>query len=152
MAQDINKVTIIGRLTRDPEVKFLPSGTAIMEFSIASNDRIKRGENWEDKASFFDCTTFGRQAETLGEYLHKGSQVGIDGKLSQDTWQDKQTGQNRSKVKIIAERVQMLGGKGGGSGQSQEQRQEQSGEENQEPQFFQQGATAPSGNDDPVPF
>jgi single-strand DNA-binding protein len=156
MADDINVLTIAGRLTRDPITKYLPSGTAVCEFSIASNSRVKRGEQWEDKASFFDCTAFGRTAEVIGEYLHKGSQVGIVGRITQDSWEDKETGAKRSKVKIIAEKMQMFGGKPNGGGQSRdEQRQSESGEGSQEPQEqplkdpFNSGAVAPDGE---IPF
>lgn len=146
MAQDTNIVVIVGRLTRDPEAKYLPSGTAVMDFSIASNDRVKQGDEWVDKASFFDCTIFGRQAEVLPEFLTKGQQVCVNGKLVQETWQDKQSGGNRSKVKIIANNVQMLGGKPG-SGSRDQQRQAESGEESQErPETT---TTAPTGD---VPF
>lgn len=132
MAEDINVVVLNGRLTRDPETKFLPSGTALCEFSIASNSRVKRGDQWEDKGSFFDCTAFGFTAEFVGKYLTKGSAVTVFGRLTQDSWEDKTTGAKRSKVKIIAEKVQGQGGKGSGGQSRDEQRQSESGEGSQE--------------------
>ena len=107
-----NHVCIVGNLTRDPELKYLQSGTAVSDISIAVNESFK-GKDGEKKESvnFFDCTLFGRTAEVCAEYCHKGSTVLLDGRLKQDQWQDKETGKNRSKVKIIVERLVLLGGK-----------------------------------------
>jgi len=115
MAEDINRVVLIGRLTRDAELKSIASGQAVTKFSVAVNRRKKNGDQWEDEASFFDVVLWGRQGEILHQYLLKGKQVCIDGELRQDRWQ--QDGQNRSKVEIVASNVQLLGG-GGGSGGS----------------------------------
>ncbi|TVR67606.1 MAG: single-stranded DNA-binding protein [Spirochaetaceae bacterium] len=120
---DINRVVLVGRLVRDAEQKYTPGGLAICEFSVAINNRRKQGDEWVDEANFFDVTLFGRQGEAIQRYLLKGKQVGIDGRLKQDRWQDKETGQNRSKVNIIADNVMLLGSSsdgpgGGGSGGS----------------------------------
>ena len=112
-----NKVILVGNLTRDLELRFTPQGTAVAEFGIAIN------ETWKDKSgqkqesvSFFDCTLFGKSAEGLADYLKKGRKILVDGKLRQDRWQDEKTGQNRSKIKILVDRVTFLGGaKDGGS-------------------------------------
>lgn len=149
MAEDINVVILNGRLTRDPETKCLPSGTEVCEFSIASNARVKRGDHWEDKGSFFDCTAFSHTAGFVGQYLKKGSAVTVLGRLTQDTWNDKTTGEKRSKVKIIAEKVQ---GQGSGKGQSRdEQRQSESGEESQDKPANPWADTQPPATDE-VPF
>ena len=117
MAEDINRVVLIGRLTRDAEQKSIASGQTVTKFSIAVNRRRKNGDQWEDEASFFDVVLWGRQGEILHQYLLKGKQVCVDGELRQDRWQ--QDGQNRSKVEIVASNVQLLGGgSGGGSGSS----------------------------------
>jgi single-strand DNA-binding protein len=118
---DLNHVSLIGRLTRDAEYKVLPSGQAVCNFSIAVNRRRKNGDSWEDEANYFDIVLWGKQADSLNRYLVKGKQIGIDGELRQDRWQ--QDGQNRSKVVISAINVQLLGGGpgqggGGGGGQS----------------------------------
>jgi single-strand DNA-binding protein len=116
---DLNHVSLIGRLTRDAEYKVLPSGQAVCNFSIAVNRRRKNGDSWEDEANYFDIVLWGKQADSLNRYLVKGKQIGIDGELRQDRWQ--QDGQNRSKVVISAINVQLLGGgpgQGGGTGQS----------------------------------
>lgn len=107
----MNSVCIIGNLTRDPELRHLPSGTEVCEFGIAVNS--KKGD--EERADFFDVTTFGKQAEVCAQYLAKGRKVAIEGRLQQDRWQT-QEGENRSKVKIVANRVDFLTPKGEGDG------------------------------------
>jgi len=108
---DLNHVVLIGRLTRDAELKYTAGGQAVCKFSIAVNRRKKVGDQWEDEANFFDIVLWGKQGESLQSYLVKGKMVGIDGELRQDRWQ--QDGQNRSKVEIIANYLQLLGGGGG---------------------------------------
>jgi single-strand DNA-binding protein len=111
---DINHVVLVGRLTRDAELKSIASGQAVCKFSIAVNRSRKNGEQWEDEPNFFDVVVWGRQGESLHQYLVKGKLVGVDGELRQDRWQ--QDGQNRSKVEIVANKIQLLGGsQGGGS-------------------------------------
>ena len=109
---DINKVILVGRLTRDAELRYTNSGAPICKFSIAINRRKKVGDQWEDEANFFDCVLFGRQGESINQYLVKGKQVGIDGELRQNRWE--QDGQSRSKVEITAYNVMLLGGGRGG--------------------------------------
>jgi len=111
---DINHVVLIGRLTRDAELKQTSNGQAVCKFSVAVNRRRKNGDQWEDEANFFDVVVWGRQGEALNQYLTKGKMVGIDGELRQDRWQ--QDGQNRSKVEIIANYLQLLGGNPGTGG------------------------------------
>jgi single-strand DNA-binding protein len=105
---NINHVTLAGRLTRDLETRTLPSGTKICEFSIAINDSVKRGNNWEEVTYFFDCVAFGKSCDTMQRFLRKGDAIGIVGRLKQDRWQDKNSGQHRSKVVITADSVQRL--------------------------------------------
>ena len=112
---DINRVIEIGRLTRDEELSYTPGGMAVGKISIAVNRRVKKGQEWTDEVNYFDVSIFGKQAESLQRFLVKGKMVGIDGYLKQDRWQDQATGQNRSAVKIIANDIQLLGGKDGGS-------------------------------------
>jgi single-strand DNA-binding protein len=113
---DINRVVLIGRLTRDAELKYTSGGQAVCKFSIAVNRRRKNGEQWEDEANYFDVVLWGRQGENINQYLVKGKTVGLDGELRQDRWQ--QDGQNRSKVEIVANNVQLLGGNPGGGASS----------------------------------
>ena len=115
---DLNSVLLIGRLTRDAELAYSQGGSAVVTFSIASNRSVKRGDQWEEEASFFDIVYFGKPAEGLRPYLTKGKQVGIAAHLKQDRWTDRETGKGRSKISIVADGIQLLGGSGG---QSQQQ-------------------------------
>jgi len=114
MAADINHVVLVGRLTRDAELKSIASGQAVCKFSIAVNRSKKNGEQWEDEPNFFDVVLWGRRGEVLHQYLNKGKMVAVDGELRQDRWQ--QDGQNRSKVEIVANNIQLLGGNPGSGG------------------------------------
>jgi single-strand DNA-binding protein len=120
---NLNKVLLMGNLTRDPEVRYTPKGTAVTELGIAVN-RIYTGENGEkrEEVTFVDVTVWGRTAENVGEYLKKGRPVFIEGRLQLDSWEDKQSGQKRNKLKVVADNVQFLGsrGSGGGGGGSEE--------------------------------
>lgn len=110
MATDLNNVMLIGRLTKDPESKYLPSGMAVVEFSIANNYYMSnKGSN---EVNYFDVVAFGKMAETVAKYLTKGKQIAITGTLRQDRWQDKDTNMARSKVRIIMQSMQMLGAGG----------------------------------------
>ena len=121
---NLNKVMLIGNLTRDPELRHTPKGTAVAELGLAIN-RVwmdeQRGK--QEETTFVDVTLWGRQAELAQQYLAKGRPVYIEGRLNLDTWDDKATGQKRSKLKVIGENLQFLssgqGGSGGGGGSSQ---------------------------------
>lgn len=110
---DVNHVILIGRLTRDAELKYTSGGMAVCKFAIAVNRRRKNGDQWVDEASFFDIVLWGRSGESLNQYLVKGKQVAVEGELRQDRWE--QDGQSRSKIEIMANNVQLLGGNTGGS-------------------------------------
>lgn len=105
---DVNHVTIIGRLTRDAELKYTAGGQAVCKFSIAVNRRKKSGDQWIEEANFFDVVLWGKSGEAVNQYLVKGKQIAVEGELRQDRWE--QDGQNRSKVEIMANNVQLLGG------------------------------------------
>ena len=111
---DINCVVLVGRLTRDAELKYTPSGQAVCKFAIAVNRSRKNGDQWVDEANFFDIVLWGRQGEAITKFLVKGKSVAVEGELRQDRWQ--QDGQNRSKVEVVAANVQLLGGTPGSSG------------------------------------
>jgi len=120
MAGDINRVTLVGRLTRDPELKHLPSGSAVLEMGLAVNGRKQDASGqWVDKPNFFDVKVFGNQAEMLSQHLGKGRRIGVDGRLDWSSWES-QDGGKRSKVEVIAQSVQFLDsrndGEGGGGG------------------------------------
>ncbi|MAT72281.1 MAG: single-stranded DNA-binding protein [Planctomycetaceae bacterium] len=109
-----NRVILVGNLTRDPELRYISSGTAVSEIGLAVNDRVKRGDQWVDETTFVDVTLWARTAEVANEYLSKGSPVLIEGRLKLDQWE--KDGQKRSKLRVVGEKMQMLGGPGGGSG------------------------------------
>lgn len=137
-----NAVHLIGNLTRDPEVKYLQSGTAVCDLGLAINERSKVREEWTDITTFVDVTLFGKVAEVAGEYLSKGAPVLIVGKLRFEQWE--KDGQKRSKLKVVGESMQMLGGKRNADSQERPERRE---EYSQEPQRT-PGAPEP----DQIPF
>lgn len=116
----MNTVIISGNLTRDVETRFLPSGAAIGTFTIANNRKWNDKTSGEKKeeVSFVDVTAFGKQAETVAQYFKKGSPILVTGRLKQDTWEDKQTQKKRSKLGIVLESFEFMGGK---RGEAQEQ-------------------------------
>lgn len=107
-----NKVLLMGHLTRDPECKYLPSGTAVGDICIAVSHKYKdKDGNQKEETAFVDCTAFGKTAELMGKYLKKGNPLMVEGRLKQESWEDKQTGQKRSKLKVVVDSMQFLGGK-----------------------------------------
>jgi len=138
-----NKVILVGNLTRDPQVKYIPSGMAVAELGLAVNRTWfdKQSNQKKEETTFVDVTVWGRQAEIAGEYLTKGRPVLVEGRLQLDTWDDKQTNQKRSKLRVVAEQLQFLGSRtegGGGRG----------GNQQQSSSIAQEFGTPPSGFDD----
>jgi single-strand DNA-binding protein len=157
VAGSINSVIVIGNLTRDPELKATPSGTSVCSLRIAVNDQVKdqaSGE-WVEKANYFTVDVFGRQAETCAQYLTRGRQVAVSGRLRWRQWET-QDGQKREAVSIAADRVQFIGprdgGSSGGGGYQQPAAQRQN-----PPAFNNEGLDAPPAGDfaegdDDIPF
>ncbi len=112
---DLSVAVLVGRLTRDAELKYTPSGQAICHFSVATSSRVKKGDQWLDEPSFWEIDLWGKLGETLNQYLVKGKLVAVEGDMRQDKWE--KDGQSRMKVVIKANDVQLLG-TGGGSGGS----------------------------------
>ncbi|MFV1993795.1 MAG: single-stranded DNA-binding protein [Verrucomicrobiales bacterium] len=144
----LNKVMLIGNLTRDPEVRYTPKGTAVTDIGLAVNRNYTTdsGEKREE-TTFVDITLWGRTAEIAGQYLSKGRPVFVEGRLQLDSWEDKNTGDKRSKLKVVGDNIQFLGsprdGGGGGSSQGgggQAQREEFAG-----------GGSAPAPASEPAP-
>ena len=110
---DINNVTLVGRLTKDADIRYTTSGTAVLNFSVAVNESRKQGDQWVEEVSFFDATLFGKMGESIHKYMAKGKQVAISGRLQQQRWQ--KDGQNYSKVAVVANYVQLFGSAQGNS-------------------------------------
>ena len=146
-----NKVLLLGNLTRDPEVRYTPKGSAVCDLGIAVNRSYTTdaGEKREE-ATFVDVTLWGRTAEVAGEYLKKGRPVFIEGRLQLDSWDDKQTGQKRSKLKVIGETMQLLGsGRGGGGAPAEASDEDRPSSRPTQPP---KPSTQPQPDEDEIPF
>jgi single-strand DNA-binding protein len=160
---NLNKVQLIGNVTRDPEVKYTPKGSAVTDLGLAINRfyTTETGEKREE-VTFVDVTLWGRQAEVAGEYCKKGRSVYVEGRLQLDSWEDKTTGQKRNRLRVVADSMQLLGPKPGGapgvSGGEEEARSsrygrpQSSGSEQSRSEL--QAAPAPSQpeEEDDIPF
>ena len=150
-----NRVLLVGNITRDLDVKYTPSGTAVTELGLAVNDRRKTANGeWVDETTFVDVTLWGRTAEVASEYLSKGSPVLIEGRLKLDTWETE--GQKRSKLRVVGERMQMLGARSGGGGGGGTSRGGDSAQYNEseysQPANSGRGQPVPVDADDDIPF
>jgi len=113
----LNKVLLMGNFTRDPELRYLPNNTAVVSFSLAVNEVYKdKDGNKVERADFIDCEAFAKTAENIGKFFAKGRPIFIEGRLRLDQWDDKATGQKRSKIKVIAENFQFIGPPPGATG------------------------------------
>ena len=122
---NVNKVILIGNLTRDPEVRYTPKGTAVTDISLAVNRTSSSEGEKREETTFIDVTLWGRTAEVAGEYLNKGRPLYVEGRLQMDSWEDKNTGQKRTKLKVVGEKIEFLGGRdSGGSSSAPQQRSE----------------------------
>ena len=158
---NVNKVMLLGNITRDLEVRYTPKGTAVCDLGMAVN-RIRTGDNGEriEEVTYVDVTLWGRQAELAGQYLSKGRSVFIEGRLQLDQWDDKQTCQKRSRLRVVGENMQFIGGQGGSGGNqggsSAPRQQAPPSEQQQAPPQSSQGGAAAAENfdndDDDIPF
>ena len=116
--QAFNKVILAGNLTRDPELRYTPSGTAIAKFGLALNRKWKDSQSGEmrEEVTFVDVDAFGKQAELIGQYVKKGNPLLVEGRLKMDTWEDKQTQQKKSRLGVVMEGMTFLGTGGGRDG------------------------------------
>ncbi|MEM9482017.1 MAG: single-stranded DNA-binding protein [Verrucomicrobiota bacterium] len=154
---NVNKVILIGNLTRDPEFRYTPKGSAVAELGLAVNRYYTtEGGEKREETTFVDITLWGRQAELAQQYLNKGRPVYIEGRLQMDTWQDKNTGQQRSKLKVVGDTMQFLGGRndggGGGGGAPPQQRPQQQPQQSAPAPANNDGAQFDTGEDDEIPF
>lgn len=144
---DLNSVALVGRLTRDAELSYLQSGTAVAAMSVAVNRSRRDGEQWISEVNYFDVSYFGKPAESLKQYLTKGKQIAVQGSLKQDRWE--KDGQKFSKIRIIANSVELLGGRSDGSASSYGAGQQMQGGYSPRPaaQSYQAADSAPISDD-----
>ena len=111
--KSVNKVTLLGNLGKDPEVKFTPQGTAVAKLTLATNERYKDKEGqWQDRTEWHNIVAWQRMAEIVGEYVKKGSKIYVEGRLQTSSWDDKETGQKKYRTEVIANDLVLLGGRG----------------------------------------
>src|SRR5665648_577131 len=115
MSGSVNVVVLVGNLTRDPELKAMPSGSNVCRLGLAVNERVKQNEQWTERANYFDIDVFGGMGENCAKYLAKGRQVAVEGRLRWRSWET-QEGQKRSAVSVVANSVQFIGPRDGGAG------------------------------------
>jgi single-strand DNA-binding protein len=152
---NFNKVIIMGNVTRDIELRYTPKGTAVADITIASN-RVRSGESGEkiEETTFVDVTLWGRTAEIAHQYCGKGKPLFVEGRLQQEKWVDKATGGNRSKLKVVADNIQLMGAPGGGGGGGQQGQGGNPAPSQQAAPSQQGGSPAQGGaqDDDDIPF
>ncbi|MDR0993689.1 MAG: single-stranded DNA-binding protein [Verrucomicrobiota bacterium] len=149
----LNKVMLIGNLTQDPELRRIPSGTAVSTLRLAVNESFQsKGGERVERTVYLDVDVWDRQAETCQQYLSKGSPVFIEGRLQMDTWDDKETGQKRSRLKVRAERVQFLSAGGGGGGRSGSPRNDMSMRDTAPSQPSYEEPLSKATDDEEIPF
>jgi len=147
----LNKVFLIGNLTRDPELRVTPKGTAICSFGLAVNRQFRdESGTARDETTFVDIEAWGKQAELVAKYLARGAPAMIEGRLKLDEWQDKTSGAKRSKLKVVLENVQFLGGKRDGT--PAEMREGEQRQEHAQPRATTQASNAIPGEGEDVPF
>jgi single-strand DNA-binding protein len=142
---NLNRVLLLGNVTRDPEVRYTPKGSAVCDLGIAVN-RAYTADSGEkrEEVTFVDVTLWGRTAEVASEYLKKGRPVFIEGRLQMDSWDDKQTGQKRSRLRVVAENMQLLGGRPSGGAEAMGENRQTSAPPNK--------AAASEPDEDEIPF
>lgn len=154
-----NRVILVGNVTRDPELRYISSGTAVTDVGLAVNDRRKNASGeWVEETTFVDVTLWGRTAEVAGEYVTKGSPLLIEGRLKLDTWE--KDGKKNSKLRVVCDRMQLLGGRGEGRGRGQRpaggQQQANGGDYGNSDSYENAGSSSSGsdsfGGDDDIPF
>lgn len=148
-----NKVILLGNLTRDPEVRYTPKGSAVCDLGLAVNRNytLENGEKREE-VTFVDVVLWARLAEIAGEYLKKGRPVFIEGRLQMDSWDDKQTGQKRTKIRVVGETMQLLGSRPSGAAGDAPESEKPPRAAGKAAASSAPAATAPAPDDDEIPF
>ena len=163
MASSMNRVFLMGNVTRDPELRYISNGSAVTEIGLAINDRRKSSSGeWVEETTFVDITLWGRTAEIAGEYVTKGAPLLIEGRLKLDTWE--KDGKKNSKLRVVGDRMHLIGSRGGNrteesslSGRNQEGRSSNSPDQSDQSGGYDTGSgfgatSAASGSDDDIPF
>jgi single-strand DNA-binding protein len=132
----LNKVLLIGNLTREPELRYTPGGAAVCEFGLAMNRKFSANGQDREETCFVDIVVWGKQAESCNRYLEKGAPAFIEGRLSYEQWQDRDTNAKRSRLRVVAERVQFLGSRGGGGDRGGDGGQSYGGNDYQDDQYY----------------
>ena len=157
MANDINRIFMIGRLTKDPDLRYTQGGTSVASFSIANNRSYTAQNERKEAVSYFNCIAWGKSGEVIAQHCKKGQRIGLEGRLQQRSWQD-QSGQKRNTVEIVVENFQFLDAKGQGGERSDfapAQQKEQSApvQDDQSAQaFYSEADSSPHFSDDDIPF
>ena len=152
-----NKVTLLGNVTRDPELRYTPKGQAVVEVGMAMNRKYRVEDEMREETTFVDVTFWGKQAEVIAQYVKKGREFFCDGRLRLDTWDDKTTGQKRNKLRVVGDNFQFVGGggqrdeAGGGGGGYSSSRPAAPPQQHQAPSSA-PAAPAPAEEDDDIPF
>jgi len=140
MAKSVNKVTLLGNLGKDPEIKFLPSGQAVANFSIATTDRYKdKAGEWQDRTEWHNVVAYARTAEIVRDYVKKGNKLYVEGRLTTRSWDDKDTGKKVYRTEVVVNDLVLIGGRGDGEGAGGSY----SGSR--------QGSSSPGGSSQPAP-
>jgi single-strand DNA-binding protein len=153
MAKSVNKVILLGNVGKDPEVNFLPSGSAVAKFGLATSDRFKdKGGEWQDRTEWHNLVAFGKVAEIIRDYVKKGAKLYVEGSLRTSSWDDKTSGQKKYKTEIIVNDISLLSGRGDGEGSYSRQTGSSSGDKSggyaqPAPDYGDTGIT-----DDDIPF
>ena len=125
MPKSVNKVILVGNVGKDPEVKYTPSGVALAKFSLATNERFKdKSGEWQDRTEWHNVLAWERLAEIVGEYVHKGAKLYVEGRLQTSSWEDRQSGEKKYRTEIVARDLILLGDANGhGNGRPVQERQ-----------------------------
>jgi single-strand DNA-binding protein len=157
MAKSVNKVTLLGNLGKDPEVKFLPSGQAVANFSIATTDRYKdKAGEWQDRTEWHNIVAYARTAEIVRDYVKKGNKLYVEGRLTTRSWDDKDSGKKVYRTEIVVNDLVLIGGRGEGEGGGSYTRQSSGSGADKSGGYAQQQAPPDYGDtgitDDDIPF
>lgn len=149
MAKGVNKTFLLGNVGKDPEVRATQGGTVVASFSLATPDRVKRNGEWVDESTWHNLVAFGRTAEIIRDYVRKGSQLYVEGKLQTRSWDDKESGQKKYRTEIIVNELTLLGGKRDGG---QQQRRPEPGSYEDGPGSYGPGQSSQHITDEDIPF